>query len=88
MRTLLIGKDLQDIVDSDHDEPRYWNTICQNDKQAKETKERNSLASYHIQSALGKSLFSRIANVKSIRNSQKAIKEVYQGSDQVKFVNF
>jgi hypothetical protein len=87
MMTFLIGKDLWEIVETGYAEPKDWTTLNANDRVAKkESRRKNAQALFHIQIALDKSLFPRIASAKTTVDAWKTLQEAYQGSDQVKVV--
>ena len=87
MMTFLIGKDLWEIVETGYAEPEDWTTLNANDRVAKkESRRKNAQALFHIQIALDKSLFPRIAGAKTVADAWKTLQEAYQGSDQVKVV--
>jgi hypothetical protein len=67
--------------------PEYWTTLNTNDRVAKkESKRKNAQALFHIQIALDKSLFPRIAGAKTATDAWRTLQEAYQCSDQVKVV--
>lgn len=85
MKTLLIGKGIWDIVEDGSIEFVDWRTLATNEKSVrKEAQKNNNFASYHIQSSLEKSIFQRIASCSLAKEEWKALKDGYQGSDQVK----
>ena len=67
--------------------PEDWTTLNANDRVAKkESIRKNAQALFHIQIALDKILFPRIAGAKTAADAQKTLQEAYQGSDQVSVV--
>ena len=87
IQTLLIGKDLWDVVDDGYVEPADWSSLSADDKKAmKECRSKNSLALSHLQAALYRSIFPRIAGCKIAKEAWAMLKAGFQGSDQVKEV--
>lgn len=84
MKTLLMDKYLWDIVEDGYLEPVDWSLLTDAAKIIKEEQKKNCLTLYHLQSALDKSIFPRIAGCKSATEAWKALQEGYKGSNQVK----
>ena len=74
MMTFLIGKDLWEIVETGYAEPEDWTTLNANDRVAKkESRRKNVQALFHIQIALDKSLFPRIASAKRTKDASNTL---------------
>jgi len=87
IQTLLTGKDLWDVVEDGYVEPADWSSLSVDDKKAmKECRSKNSLALSHLQEALDRSIFPRIAGCKIAKEAWAVLKAGFQGSDQVKEV--
>lgn len=87
MKTLLIGKGFWDIVEEGYSDPTDWNTLGDNAKATKKISQKNnSFALYHLKASMGNAIFLRIASCTSARDAWQTLKDVFQGSTQIKQV--
>ena len=84
-KTFLIGKDFWEIVESGYEEPADWNTLQPNDRRLKkEAEKKNTMALFHTQMALEKSLFPKIVDAQTTKEAWKTLKDAYHRNEQIK----